>query len=114
MPADDPHHYCLCRHCRPPFKLNDQSKPATPLDLLVVMQELGIELFSDGVVMFIYFGSDDVMKTIPPSYLSAVKSHRAWFLAHLKKVPTKTLREMFGDEDVDAAFALLAKNETPI
>jgi hypothetical protein len=114
MSAADPQDYCLCRHCRPPFKLNDQDKPPTPFDLLVVMQELGIELLTDGVVMFIYFGSDEVMRSLPKSYFATVKSHRAWFLKHLKKVSTAALRQMFGDADVDAAVALLAKNETPV
>lgn len=97
--------YCLCRHCRPPFKLNDQTKPPTALDMLVVMEELGLHLFSDGRVLFIRAENDRIMSSLPPSYFAAVKSHREWFLQHLRRVPTELLRKIFGSENVDKAIA---------
>jgi hypothetical protein len=99
---------CVCRNCCPPFRFYDKSNP-TPLDLLILMEESGLQFLTDGVCLFLGSPSGPMsaaVSRVPPTFFHLLKQHRVWFLANLVRVPTELLREMFGEDALAAAREL--------
>lgn len=92
---------CVCRRCTPPFTHFVEGAEMTGLDLLVKLEELGLSMASDGVVLFMMttpHAIPELVAQLETRIRVAVEKHRHWLRKHLRRTPSKLLRMLMGPE----------------
>jgi hypothetical protein len=100
-------HGCVCRRCTPPFTFFAEDIFCTPLDLLVKLEELGVDVVTDGRVVFLISNPSSIPALImqySEKIRKLVHVHRVWLRKYLRHTPVQLLRTVLGEDVYEEAL----------